>query len=368
VRLACREIQRHWRRFGLVVAALCVLAVLVLTLGGMLDGIDAGLTGALRSQRADLVVFSSTSRRSIPRSRIDPPTMAAIRDIPGVAEVRGLGVALLGVRVPGRTEPVSVAVIGYQGAVAGVADPPPAGVAWADRQLRASGVEPGQRLRLGGAGGPEVEVGAWAPERSLLLQPTIWVNPETWRAALAASRPDATLPSGTLQVGLVTLADLADPSAVADAIDEATGTTDTVSKTTAILAMPGLAPMRATFAGIIGATLAVVGVVVTLFFSLLAIEHRDLYRMLKAVGASGWQLARTLIAQAVAVTVIAVAASLAIARGLAVALPADIPLRLDGSRELTSAAELLAATVAGSLLCLRRALRADPAQSLRARR
>ena len=102
MRLALRELRRSTRRFVPTTAALALLVMLLLFLGGLLDGLYLGSTGALRAEDADLVVYSESSRDSVIRSRIDPELRAEIESVPGVRRTSGLGFALVGARVPGR--------------------------------------------------------------------------------------------------------------------------------------------------------------------------------------------------------------------------------------------------------------------------
>ncbi len=147
--LALRELRRTPRRFVTATVVLTLLVVLLLFLGGLLDGLYLGSTGALRAQRADVIVYSADANDSIIRSRIDPALRAHVEQVPGVTDVNGLGITLVGTTVPGRSTLADTAVIGYERAPRGVPAPPPAGEAWADRRLAAFGVHVGQTLGVG---------------------------------------------------------------------------------------------------------------------------------------------------------------------------------------------------------------------------
>ena len=151
--LALRELRRTPRRFVTATIVLTLLVVLLLFLGGLLDGLYLGSTGALRAQRADVIVYSADANDSIIRSRIDPALRARVELVPGVTDVNGLGITLVGTTVPGRGTLADTAVIGYESAPRGVPAPPPAGEAWADRRLAAFGVQrrpdPRRRSRTG---------------------------------------------------------------------------------------------------------------------------------------------------------------------------------------------------------------------------
>lgn len=362
MRLALRELRRAPRRFVATTAALALIVVLLLLLGGLSDGLYLGSTGALRAQRADLVVFSAEARDSAIRSRIDAEVREQVAAADGVVDTHGFGVALVGARVPGRSELADAAVLGYEGAVSGVPDPPPPGEAWADRRLEADGVEPGQTLLLGPAQVPVVVAG-WVSDTSYLLQGGLWVEPGTWREVLSRSRPDAALAGGTFQTVMVEVE--GDPDVVAARIDTQTGgATRTLTVDEAVLALPGVEAQNSTFRQIVGVTFLVAGLVVALFFALLTLERIGLYGVLKAVGASTSQLAVGLLIQAVAVSAVAYLLGAAVSLGVAAITPPDIPLRLTGSRAVFVAVGVVVTAGLGGALSLRRVARVDPASAI----
>ena len=197
--LALRELRRTPRRFVTATIVLTLLVVLLLFLGGLLDGLYLGSTGALRAQRADVIVYSADANDSIIRSRIDPALRARVELVPGVTDVSGLGITLVGTTVPGRGSLADTAVIGYESAPRGVPAPPPAGEAWADRRLAAFGVRVGQTLGVGPEQVP-IRVRGWVNDTNYLLQGALWVDPATWRQVQDTSRPDASVPPGTFAV------------------------------------------------------------------------------------------------------------------------------------------------------------------------
>ena len=126
MRLALRELRRRPGRFVTATVILALVAVLVMFLGGLLDGLIRGSTGALRAQDADLIVYSDTARSTFARSRIDADTRATIEGVDGVAETGGIGIVQLGARVPGNgpRDLAATALFGYELAPTGVPEPP----------------------------------------------------------------------------------------------------------------------------------------------------------------------------------------------------------------------------------------------------
>lgn len=360
MRLALRELRRMPRRFLPTTAALALLVILLLFLGGLLDGLYQGSTGALRAQESDLIVYSRDSRDSVIRSRIDAATLETIDGVDGVASTHGLGFALVGARVPGESDVADAAVIGYQGAVDGVPAPPPAGEAWADSTLEDDGVEQGDRLLLGPARVP-VKVVGFVDDTSYLQQSGLWVEPGTWREVLNKSRPGAAVEPGTFQVVGVQTTDGADPTEVARRIDEATGTTRTLTLDDAVLALPGIQEQNRTFTQIIGVTFLVAGIVVALFFALLTLERTGLFAVLKAIGASSRQLVGGVVVQAAVVSLLAFVIGGLITFALSLAIPPDVPLALTTSRAVFVLVGVFVMAVLGGAISLRRIVKIDPA-------
>lgn len=366
MRLGLRELRRKPSRFAVAGTMLVLLTVLLLFLGGLLDGLYLGSTGALRAQRAELVTFSDDARQSLVRSRIDPATRAEVERVAGVAQVHGLGLALVGGEVPGRSELANLAVLGFEQPVRGmgVTGPPAPGQAIADRSLESVGVRIGQTVLVGPTKIP-IEVVGWVEDTNFLLQGGFWVEPGTWRRVLSDSRPDANLPDGTFQALLVTTTPGADVMAVAGAIDRATGTTDTLTRDDAVLALPGIREQNSTFSSIIYATFAVALLVVALFFALLTLERTGMYAVFKAIGASSGQIFGGVVAQAATVGVVSfligAVGVLALVRFIP---PGAIPLQVEPGRLVQTLVGVVLMAVLGSALSLRRVVKVDPASAI----
>ncbi len=362
MRNAWRELRRRPQRFFAVTAALTLLTVLLLFLGGLLDGLYIGATGALRAQRAAVVVYSSDANNSIIRSRVGPEVRAQVSAVPGATAVGGIGVSLVGAVVPGEKDLADAAVIGYQRRPSGVPATPPAGEAWADRRLEAFGVHQGMTLKLGPARVP-IRVRGWVEDTNYLLQGALWVSPATWRGVQNASRPDAQFRPGSFEVLVV--AGRGDASALARSIDRATnGVTKSLTKDEAVLASPGTRQQKSTFNGIISVTFGVVGLVAALFFALLTLERAPIYGVLKALGTTTRRLFAGVLVQGMVVVVVSFALGGLITLGIAALLPARIPLLLVGSRAATTLIGLIVTGAIGGALSLRRIARIDPVTAI----
>jgi len=357
--LALRELRRRPSRFTVATIVLTFLTVLLLLLGGLLDGLFLGSTGAIRAQPADVIVYSSNARDSFLRSRIDDTLRATVESVDGVDTVGGVGVLLLGADPADGGDTVNVAVIGYEQPAAGVPEPPAPGSAWADDSLRDQGVRTGDTLLVGPARTPIAVVG-FVSDTNFLQQSGLWVDLPTWRAAQNANRPDSFVTDDVVQVLAIR-----GSGDLAATIDAATGgATATLTRDEAVYALPGVTEQESTFNAIIYSTLLVVLAVVGLFFSLLTLERTALYGVLKAIGASTRRLFAGVVVQAVVVAVIAFVIGSALAMAAGAVLPANVPLQLTVGRFLFTFVALVIAAVLGSAISLRRVTRIDPASAI----
>jgi len=364
VLIALRELRRRPRRFAMATGALTLLTVLLLLLGGLLDGLYLGSTGAIRSQDADVFVYTREARSSFLRSRITPEVRDRVEHVDGVADSGGVGLTLLGARALGSAKIADVAVLGYERANSRVPSPPGPGEAWADQRLRADGVKVGRRIEVGPARTP-LMVKGYVSDTSFLLQGALWVEPATWRALQRENRPDAAVADGVFQVLTVKALGGIEAKELADRIDTATaGATKSLTRSEAVLSLPGTRQQNSTFQGIIYVTFFVTALVIALFFALLTLERAGLYGVLKAVGASSRHLAAGLVTQAVAVAAIGSAAGAALTAALARGIPAEVPLQFTTGRSASVAVGIVAAAVLGAAVSFHRLLRIDPASAI----
>jgi putative ABC transport system permease protein len=357
MKLALRELIRRPQRFATATAILTLIALLLMFLGGLLDGLINSSTEAVSAQRGDYIAFSAKSRLSFPSSRITAEQRAAYDTEFGAENIGGIGVAQFGGRLPdaGPRDLVSIALFGYELAPEGVPEKPPVdGQVYADSILRDEGVEEGMTLLLGPARIP-VTVAGFVDDVNYLSQGTLWGSLTTWRQVQNANRPDDAIADDVVQ-SLIVRGDIA-------GFEQ--GETKLLTIDEAVSSLPGVKEQRGTFGQIIGVTIVIAIVVVGLFFALITVERLGLYGILKAIGAKSRTLFAGVLLQAVVLTMIASIIAGAIAIVLAKTIPdAAIPFDLSVNRLVTSILLLLFAAAIGSAFSLRRVLRVDPAAAI----
>lgn len=361
MKLGWLELVRRPGRYLVAGGTLTLLVILLLLLGGLLDGLTAATTGAYRSLGADVIVYSDTARFSLLRSRIEPDIRARVEMVPGVREVAGLGVVLIGGRREGAGEVLDLAVFGYEAPTLLAAAPPAPGTGFADRSLEAEGVRVGDTVLVGPAA-EQVRVVGWVEGARYLAQSSLWVAEPTWRRVLETSRPDAALDAGVWQALVVDA--VGDAEALARKIRREVPGTSALTMPEAILRLPGVEAQQDTFRQIIGVTLGVVGLVVALFFALVVLERVGTFGMLKAIGASSWQLAATLVTQAALIAAGAFVVGGLAAIGLGLVIPEEVPVELRTSRAVATGVAVLAMALLGSAISLRRLIRIEPGSAV----
>ncbi|MFN8019373.1 MAG: ABC transporter permease [Acidimicrobiales bacterium] len=366
MKLALRELVRKPGRFALAGAVLTLIALLLMFLGGLLDGLLNASTGAYRAQQADRIVYSESAKSSLVRSRITPEERQQVEAAVGDGKVGGLGSVQLGARMEGRgpRDLIPVALFGYEIPPKGLPTPPSKdGQVYADRSLQREDVKVGTQLLLGPARTP-VEVIGWIDDAQYSGQGTLWGSLDTWRNVTSANRPDAAVGDDVVQALVVV--DAPSSPASSAAIDRATGgATQALTIDEAINAIPGVSSQQATFNQIIGVTVVIAIVVVALFFALLTVERTALYGVLKAIGARSSTIFGGVVVQAVIVALTASLVGALAALGLAAAIPpGSIPFVALPARLVQSTAYLLVAAIVGCAFSLRRVLRIDPASAI----
>ena len=227
VKLALREMRRRPGRFATAAALLTLIAMLLMLLGGLLDGLIARSTGAINAQRADLVVFSATAEKSLLRSRITPAHARAGRGGARGHEGRWHRrdpARSAGAPATGPRDLVDVALFGYQSPPRGVPSAPAPGEAYADSILRDEGVRQGDTLHLGPARTPVRVVGLRRRRRATPAPARCGRRPRPGATCRTPTGPASSVGTRACSRRSWCGTDR-DPSSVATAIDRATGAT-----------------------------------------------------------------------------------------------------------------------------------------------
>ncbi|MEE8602048.1 ABC transporter permease [Euzebya tangerina] len=367
MRIALKELLRQPGRFVPVGGALTLLVVLLVVLGGFLDGLELGQTGAYRAHDGDLLAFTEDVDLQIQRSRVDAELADAVAAVDGVAEVGQLSQILTTAGTAAADQDVTgVAVFGYQLATDVIPAPPGGGAAVVDQQLGETlGLQVGDVIEVGPTA-VQVTVDALVDDLSQGAA-TIWLDQGDWRNLVEQANPTALPPPGVSQALVVRPAgDLSEAAGVelANEVTDAVDGVEAATIPTTIESLDVVQQQSSTFAGIISVTFAVTLLVVALFFALITLERTALYAVLKALGARTTDLLVGISVQAIVISLVALLAGLGLSLAFSAALPPDLPVRLVPTRLAAIAAGTVVTALIGSLFTLRRILAIDPAEAI----
>ena len=365
MRFALKELRRRPGRFVAAAMILALVSLLIVYLGGIIDGTVRAGTGALRALDGRLLVYSRDSQLAVPDSRIDSGLRRQVASLDGVARADGLGITQLAGRLPGQDgrAVLDLTVVGYEAPTNKLPTPPAPGTAYADRSLAGRGITVGSQLLVGTARTPLTIVG-FVSDTTFDGQSTLWTTLDTWRAIQTVERPLRAPGTDGVQVLVVTPASTS--NGLAARIDAATAdATRTVTPDGAVAGLPGVEGTRSVFTAVIVFTTFIGIVVVALLFALLVVERIGLYGVLKALGVRSTNLFLALAFQAITIALIAVLVGSTAGVALGSLLTSgNSAATFTTSRLVASAALVVGAAVLGAGITLRRVLRIDPASAI----
>lgn len=367
--LALREMRRAKARFGLLIAAIALLVFLILTQQAIQDGLVTSFVGAIRQQTAPVLVYSTDGQRTFQGSVIPPPLEEQIRGADGVGSIGRIGQGTFTVSVAGRDSTEDAVLIGAEDpALGGVDDLAEGRAPEGDGEAvgSAADFEVGDRVRIvpvgvPGGDGPELEVVGLADDAQLQVTPTLFTSWATYEASARSANPDAEviLPNvlGVAPARGVSEADLV------DAVNAVSDDADALTRTDAAAETPGVAQVQQSFQVIFLLYGLVVPLVTGLFFLIVVFQKSAALTLLRAIGASGSTLVRSLLVQVVLV----VGGGLVLGTALYVPLSqmevGSIALRFDATAVAVWAVLLLGLGLLSALVAARRVLAIDPIEA-----
>ena len=358
--LALRDLRRGWRRFALVGSVVGLVAVLSTVLCGLADGLVRDGTSGLRALPLTHLAFAPHSEAAFSRSTLDDRALAAWRAQDGV-QAAPIGVSFVnGAPVGGRPgEPsIDLALFGVRaGDFLADADERRArdleGLVLAS-ELRDDGVEVGDRYRIAGSD-VVLPVLGFTYAGSYGHVPIAYTSLASWQR-IAYGR-DARGRYSALALRL--------PDGVPAATTAARAGTELKTKVEAYDGSPGFTAETATMTLIRAFLLAISALVVGAFFTVLTVQRTHQIGLLKAMGASTAYVVRDGVAQMLVIVVLATVAGGAAGTAIVAALDGGpVPVALEPGGIAASAALLVAAGLAGSLVAFRRIARVEPAVAL----
>lgn len=357
--LALREISHAKLRFGLLVAAIALLVFLILAQQALQQGLITSFIGAIERQSAPVLVYSVDGQRTLQGSVITPALQASVERVPGAAESGRVGQGTFTVRVDGAGQS-DAALIGYERTGVGAPERLSAG-----RMPRAPGeavgsagdFSLGDTVRMAAGGGPRLRVVGLARDAQIQVTPTLFVSWANYAAARRAANPDAkvVLPSA---IGVRPAAGVS-PRELASRINASSSEAEALTRAEAAQRSPGVKAVRTSF-NLIFLLFALVVPLVTGLFLIITLQKARALTLLRAVGATGGALVRSLLAQVAMLTGAGVALGTLLFVPFSQARVGKLQLSFDGRAVVVWALLLIVLALASAVVAARRVLAIDP--------
>lgn len=364
--LASKEIARAKGRFALLIGAIALLVFLILFQQALRDGLITSFIGAIREQSAPVLVFSTDARRNLQSSSITPELDAQVRDIEGVADVGRIGQSTVSVKAAGAI--TAAAVIGYEQRALGAPRdlvagryPDAPGEAVANETDASDGFDIGDVVRVQPGGYPVTVVGQ-ARDSNLQATPTLFARYDTWEETVRAANPDARTPFPNA-LG-VAPAPGVNPAEVVNRINAVSTDLEALTRADAATEAPGVASVSRSFLVIFLLYGLVIPFVIGLFFLIVTVQKARTLTLLRAIGARGSTLVRSLMLQVFVVVGLGVALGTLLYFPVSQLRVGSIPLRFDTGAVVAWGLGILLLGLASSWFSVRNVLRTEPANAL----
>lgn len=370
--ITIREIRRSWGRFLLLTGSVLLLVFLILFQSALRDGLVTAFVGAIRNQNAPVVVYSLEGQKTLQASFLSPQQQATITSMPQVDHVARVQQSTYSVTLTGaatddgdddRDEVDDIALIGtsepdlFMPAVLSEGTFP---------SERGQAVGSASDFRIGDVvtinpspnGSPTtLEVVGLAKDIRLMVTATLFTDIDTSEMVAEAFKPG--IPKGITNALAVAPSAGTTPEQLATAINDQVADVEALTSAKAAEQAPGVAQVRQSFQVIFILYAVVVPLVTGLFFLILTLQKAQALTLLRAMGASPWFLARSLLIQASSILVIAIGAAVALFYPLGNGGLGGV-LRFDPKVVATWAVTLFVLGIISTLASLRRILAIDP--------
>jgi hemin transport system permease protein len=219
----------------------------------------------------------------------------------------------------------------------------------------------GDTVRLAAGGGPQLRVVGLSRDAQIQVTPTLFAAWADYVSASRAANPEAkvVLPSA---IGVRPAAGTS-PQALAARINASSTEADALTRRDAAQRTPGVKAVRASFNLIFLLFGLVVPLVTGLFFLIVTLQKARALTLLRAIGAPGGALVRSLLVQVAMLTGAGVAIGALMYVPFSQAKVGKLQLSFDGAAVLFWATLLMCLALASAVAAARRVLKIDPLEA-----
>ena len=372
--LSFKEIWRNRGRFFLFSLVIALITILVLFIAALAQGLATANKQFLEKLDAELLVFGKNTNTSIPTSQIGRSRLPAIRSVQGVAAAGSIGFSSATLVLPNNQPGLDIALVGVEPNSPG-SPPVMAGRGLQTTQanevvidgniVNRAHIKVGDTITLKTIQGTKEKfynllVVGQTDGRQYLFQPAIFVPYRTWDIIRPQGASGGGLVEITSNIVAVKLTNPADSQSVAARIQSQVPSVEVVDIATAIESLPGYKVQQQTLNSQQFFTLLIGILVIGGFFQIQMLQKVPLIGVLKAIGASNFIIAHSVVIQIILVTSFGVLLGSLITFILALGMPASVPILFSGNSIILAVVSLLLIGPIGGLVSVRQAIKVEP--------
>lgn len=376
--LAVKETWRNRGRFFLVSLVIALIALLVLFIAALGEGLANGNRQYIANLDAQLVVFLEKSDYNISASRLNDVKLRAIRRMDGVDDAGPIHTATTAILLP-NNKVLKVSLLGVE---AGTPGSPKIieGRSFLSSTADEVIIDRNVALRTNIKVGDEIEIRSTqgikdhffrltvvglSEGQSYFFQPTIFVPPSTWESDRPKADAELNNTVPAINIIAVRLKNPADIAGMKRLLTERIENIEVADLATTINNIPGYSAQQGTVQTQGVFTLLIGVLVIGGFFQIQVLQKVPQIGVLKAIGATNAAVGLASVLQIILVTAIGVAIGGGLTFVFSLFFPPTIPLVFNGQASALAVLVLLAIGPAGGLVSVFYAVRIEPLKALR---
>lgn len=378
--LAFKETWRNRGRFFLVSLVIALIALLVLFIAALGEGLGNGNRQYIANLDAQLVIFLEKSDYNISASRLGSEKLNAIRRAAGVDAAGPIYTANTNIELPGGKElkvsflgvengaPGSPKIVAGRSFVSATAEQ-----AIMDRNVALrTHINVGDDITIRSTQGAKdhffhLQVVGLTEGQSYFFQPTIFVPPNTWDKDRPKSDAELKNAGNVPEINIIAvrLTNPADILPMEQSLASQVGNIQVADIPTTINNIPGYSAQQGTVQTQAVFTLLIGVLVIGGFFQIQILQKVPQIGVLKAIGATNAAVGLAAVFQIMLVTAMGVAIGGGMTVVFSLFFPPTIPLVFNGQASAFAVLVLLAIGPAGGLVSVFYAVRIEPLKALR---
>ncbi|WP_438433678.1 ABC transporter permease [Gorillibacterium sp. sgz500922] len=368
--LALKELKRNKTRFFMIGIIFVLIAWLVFILSGLGNGLASLAASTFKTMDANYVVFEKGSQHSMGKSLLSAEILPEVSEIPGVKAASPMGSAMAtALKSDGADSDdgkVDIALIGIEPGSflepqktegEGLSSGKPTDVV-VNASMKDEGFQLGDTFKLDGSTQSLTIVG-FVENKTYNHVASVFLPIEEWRTiAFAAPGSDKGIAEPVNAIMLQ------GKDIKAGDIDTKLENTETVTRSVAVMGLPGYKEESGTIYMMLAFLLVISAFMLGVFFYVLTMQKTNQFGIMKAIGARSGFLGKAVVSQVFILSVLSILIGIALTYGTAAIMPKGMPFTLDPQLVVLYSFVLLIIAMLSSLVSVRTITKIDPLVAL----